>query len=78
MFIEKESQQERILRILQEANGRYVDGMYFLQFPNPITQFHTRIFELQKQGYKIEGRFIPGRNWKEYRLLAKVEQGVLL
>ncbi len=69
-LIHKPTQTTRVLKILEDANG-WVDGMTFLRLDSPITQFHTRIFELQEQGYEIEGRFIKGKTWKEYRLKAK-------
>jgi hypothetical protein len=65
------TQKKRVLEILEQANGRWVDGMSFLRLDSPITQYHARIFDLQEEGFQIEGRFIEGRNWKEYRLLPK-------
>lgn len=59
------TQAQRILDTLTEA-GSWVDGMYF--FDIRITQYHARIFELQRKGYVIEGRNKEGTNWKEYRL----------
>lgn len=67
-LIHKETQCNRVLEILQNANGKWVDGMTFLRLDHPITQYHARMFELEEQGYKIESRFIEGKNWKEYRL----------
>ena len=60
----------RVLKILIDANGNWVDGMTFLRLERPITQFHARIFELENEHrYKIESRFVENRNWKEYRLI---------
>lgn len=67
--IKKPSQEERIMAILVLANGGWVDGMRFLHLDRPITQYHARIWSLQQQGIKIEGRFIEGKNWKEYRIV---------
>lgn len=61
-------QEDRILEILKNARG-WTDGMVFLNLEHPIVQYHARIFGLQKRGYKIEGRFIEGKNWKEYKLV---------
>lgn len=65
----KPTQEERILKILKETRGNWVDGMVFLRLDPPITQYHARIWGLQRKGHIIEGRFILGKNWKEYRLL---------
>jgi len=81
-YIVKPTQEQRILDILIEAqkdlNGGWVNGMIFLHLDSPITQYHARIWGLQKRGYKIEGRFVRGKNWKEYKLVVKVEQGILI
>ena len=69
MYKNKPTQEKRILKILQEVPGNWVDGMVFLRLDPPITQYHARIWGLQRKGYIIEGRFITGRGWKEYRLL---------
>lgn len=74
----KLTQCERVYNILRDADGGWVDGMTFLRLNPPITQFHTRIFELQEQGHKIEGRFIEGKNWKEYRLIIERKQAKLI
>jgi hypothetical protein len=68
----KPTQENIILEILKRANGNWVSGMVFLSLDKPITQFHARIWGLQKKDYKIEGRFIEGKNWKEYRLINNV------
>ena len=62
------TQKNRVLEILQSARG-WIDGMSFLRLDSPITQFHARIFELQEEGHKIQGRFIEGKSWKEYQLI---------
>ena len=70
-------QEDRILTILTMANG-WVDGMTFLNLESPITQYHARIWGLQKKGYQIEGRFVEGKNWKEYKLVLEPKQESLL
>ena len=80
-YIEKPTQEKRILRILKNANGEWVDGMLFLGLPRPITQYHARIWGLQKKSHTIEGRFVVGKNWKEYRLIEsnpQLEQNSML
>ncbi|MFZ5365414.1 MAG: hypothetical protein ACOZBH_04445 [Patescibacteria group bacterium] len=49
-YLEKPTQEQRILKILQEA-GDWVDGMTFLRLDSPVTQYHARIFGLQRKGY---------------------------
>lgn len=67
MYEEKIGQEERILNLLREC-GSWVSGMVFLTLDKPITQYHARIWGLQKKGYNIQGRFIVGKNYKEYKL----------
>ncbi len=73
-YQEKPTQEKRVLDILKAANGAWVDGMLFLNLDRPITQFHARIWSLQKKGFNIEGQFIEGKNWKEYRLVTEPVQ----
>jgi len=68
-YIEDLTQEQTILKILKFAKPKWVDGMTFLNLPSPITQYHARIWGLQQKGFEIEGRFIKGKNWKEYRLI---------
>ena len=74
--VQKPTQRERILTILKDAQGQWVDGMIFLQIFPPITQFHARIFELQRLGYRIENEFVPGKNWKQYKLVSEYCQSL--
>jgi hypothetical protein len=63
------TQHERILQILKDANGDWVCGQYFNDPPVRISQFHTRIHELQKAGYKIiPSDFKNEYGFKSYRL----------
>lgn len=64
------TQEDRVLKILQDASG-WVDGMTFLRLDSPITQYHARIWGLQQKGHEIVGEFVPGKNWKRYRLIPK-------
>ena len=71
----KPSQQERILQILRQANGEWVCGQYFNDPPVRISQFHTRIFELQQQGYVIEASTFKNEyGFKSYRLISEPSQ----
>ena len=70
----KLTQRERVLKTLREADGGWVDGMIFLNGNPPITQFHARIWELQREGYRIISRTISGKNWKEYMIIVEPKQ----
>jgi len=71
------TQEQRVLDELRKANGGWVDGMTFLSLQRPITQYHARIWGLQQDGFQIEGRFIEGKNWKEYRLVSEPKEDLL-
>ena len=63
------TQAEKILKVLQDAKGEYVNGRYFIQ-TMMVSQAHTRIFELQKRGYRIEASdFKDEFGFKSYRLI---------
>lgn len=63
------TQKERVLKVFEEAEGGWVDGMTFLRTIPAITQYHARMFDLEEQGYKFESRFKTGTTWKEYRMV---------
>lgn len=70
-LIEKPTQEARVLKVLQEANGKYVNGRYFLQ-TMLLSQYHARIFGLQRKGYKIEAsNDTDSFGFKSYRLAIK-------
>ena len=73
-YIEQPTQESRILEILEKARGEPVDGMLFLRLDRPITQYHARIWSLQKKGHNIVPVDIPGKNWKAYRLIKEPVQ----
>ena len=50
--LKKPTQCQRILEVLQNANGEFVSGQYFLH-TMMLSQYHARIWDLQKQGYNI-------------------------
>lgn len=67
----KETQAERILKALQEKNGEWINGRYFNN-TMMISQFHTRIHELQKRGHQIEAsKFTDIYGFKSYRLVSE-------
>lgn len=66
------TQKERILEILRQAKGEWVCGQYFNDPPVRISQFHTRIFELQRLGYVIESStFTNQYGFKSYKLISE-------
>lgn len=68
------TQCERILQILKLAKGGWVNGRYFVQ-EMMISQYHARIFELQKAGYKIEAsNFTDEYGFKSYRLKPEIPE----
>ncbi len=76
---QEKSQKERILDILRSAKAKdgigWVSGMYLENLVPKITQRHTRVNELKKQGYEIEGAYInPDQNWKYYRLVSEPQK----
>jgi hypothetical protein len=65
----KKTQCERVLEVLQKAEGGWVSGRYFLQ-DMMLSQAHARIWELQRSGHKIEASdFTDQWNFKSYRLV---------
>lgn len=70
------TQADRILAVLQEHIGEWTNGRYFIQ-TMMISQAHTRIFELQRKGYKVEASdFKDEYGFKSYRLVDQdVEKG---
>jgi biotin operon repressor len=73
----KPSQCERILKVLQDANGQWVSGAYFIQ-TMLISQTHARIFQLQKEGHNIEASEHKNEhNFKYYRLVPVKQQASL-
>ena len=53
MLVKKPTQAQKILKALKDANGSWINGQYFLRTMF-ISQYHARIFQLQKEGEKIE------------------------
>jgi hypothetical protein len=66
---EKPTQCEKILKVLEEAGGNWVKGEYFLHNLY-LSQYHARIFELQRKGYNIEASEETDLlGFKQYRLV---------
>lgn len=67
----KETQADKILKVFQEKNGEWINGRFFNDTLH-ITQFHTRIHELQKRGHLIEpSSFKDEYGFKSYRLASE-------
>lgn len=64
------TQRDKVLEALE--TGKWVSGRYFLH-TLMLSQYHARIWELQKQGYDIEAS--PSTDefgFKSYRLIPEV------
>jgi len=65
------TQQEKVLKALEDAKGAWVSGRYFLR-ELYLSQYHARIFELQDKGHKIEAsEFTDEHGFKSYRLIVE-------
>ena len=65
----EKTQCEKVLDALKARFGEWVSGQYFLRTLY-LSQYHARIFELQRKGYKIEAsEFTDEHSFKSYRLL---------
>jgi len=65
----KPTQYEKVLEALLDAKGEWVNGQVFLH-KMYLSQYHTRIHELQNKGHKIEAsEFTDGVGFKSYRIL---------
>lgn len=63
-------QSAKILKKLEDANGQWVSGRIFLH-EMYLSQYHARIWELQKRGYKIEASsFVCKYGFRSYRMVA--------
>jgi len=70
------AQRDEVLRLLREAKARGQGvSRADLIFQYHYTQCGTRIFELERDGYKIEHRQIPGQCYVTYFLLAEPGEG---
>ena len=71
-LIKKPTQCEKILKVLEENEGKWISGQYFLHNMY-LSQYHARIWDLvNKQGIKIEtSDFKDSFGFKSYRLPIK-------
>ena len=75
---EKPTQCERVLDRLEKANGEWVNGRVFLH-EMYLSQYHARIFELQKKGHKIEAsEFKDEHGFVSYRIMSEPTQEKLI
>ena len=66
--MKKPTQAEKILRILQNSDG-WVSGRYF-SHEMWLTQYHTRIKELEEKGHHIEhSNFRDEFGFVSYRII---------
>ena len=74
----RETQRQRVLRVLREANGRPVPGYVLAQVGG--LQFQTRVWELRHiEGYEIECdlKHVNQQVHSTYRLVSPRGQGKL-
>jgi len=77
-YIKKPTQEQRILEVLQNANGEWVNGRYF-NTTMMISQYHSRISGLQEGGHNIEpSPFKDEYGFKSYRIKKELKQVSLL
>lgn len=66
----KISQEQKVLSVLESANGAWVNGKHFL-FSMMLSQYHRAIHNLMhRDGFRIEASdFTDEWGYKSYRLL---------
>lgn len=70
----KPTQCQKVLKALQDAEGEWINGRYFLR-ELYLSQYHARIWELQRKGYDIEASEETDEwGFKSYRIKQKVGQ----
>jgi hypothetical protein len=70
-LLHKPTQEQRILEVLEKAEGDWVSGRVFLH-DMYISQFHARIFSLQSKGHNIRpSKETDTFGFKSYRLIPK-------
>lgn len=75
--IDKPTQEKRILEVLKNCQGEWVCGQKFCR-EMMITQFHARIWSLQKKGVKIVvSPFSDKFGFKSYMLVPDGQQKLL-
>ena len=78
------TQEERVLAVLQRANGEWVNGQHFLRAMF-LSQYHRAIWNLQKRRdrYEYDGSieastFTDEHGFKSYRLISSPTQKTLI
>lgn len=70
-LIKKPTQCEKVLKVLEDNAGKWVSGDYFLR-ELYLSQYHARIFELQRKGYNIvSSQEVNSNGFKSYKLIPK-------
>lgn len=75
VLIKKLTQRQRVLEALRHAknqNDGWVNGQYFLR-TLMLSQYHARIWELERQGYTIDRGAKDEYGFCTYRLAAEPE-----
>jgi hypothetical protein len=82
--MDKQTQEERILQKLIEANGNWVNGQHFLR-EMFLSQYHRAIWNLQnrRERYVYDGTiepspFLDGFGFRSYRLWIEPKQESLI
>jgi len=70
----RQTQKEKVLFTLlkqkeENIDDGWVDGLTVFSHNMFISQYHARIWELEREGYEIESAIVEGGNWKKYRIL---------
>lgn len=74
MYLEKPTQEQRILKILEDAKGEWVNGRYFIQ-TMMISQAHARVHSLEKKRINIEhSDFVDEFGFRSYRIPVELKQ----
>lgn len=69
-LIKNPTQCDKVLKVLLDRRGQWISGRYFLQ-NMLLSQYHARVWELQKKGYKIEASDVTDEyGFKSYRIPA--------
>ncbi len=72
------TQAEKVLKVLQDANGSWINGRYFLHTMY-LSQYHARIWDLQQKGHKIEASTERDEfGFVSYRLITEPQQAKLI
>ena len=70
-LLQKPTQGEKILAVLEKNFGEWISGEYFLR-EMYLSQYHARIWDLQQKGHNIEASdFKSAHGFKSYRLVPK-------